>query len=104
MIKQSTVFVLGAGASQPYGFPLGAALVDQVGAEIIDSREGLLQRLADGMAFSPGECLEFAQALRDARPYLIDAFLEMRSDYRDIGKAAIADVSFRAEIQPKRIG
>ena len=30
MIKKPTAFVLGAGASQAYGFPLGAELVDQI--------------------------------------------------------------------------
>ena len=37
MIKQPTVLILGAGASQPYGFLLGAGLVDQICAEIIDN-------------------------------------------------------------------
>ncbi len=30
MIQRKTVFVLGAGASQPFGFPLGASLLIEI--------------------------------------------------------------------------
>ena len=98
MIKRKTVLVLGAGASQPYGFPLGPALVDQVCAEILEEDSTLVSRL--GLrGVKRNDCLEFAKALRDARPYSIDAFLEMREEYGKMGKLAIADILLRAENQ-----
>jgi hypothetical protein len=96
MIKAPTVLVLGAGASQPYGFPLGAGLVDQLCAEIIDTPQGgMVKRL--NRIFNPVHIDRFAHALRDTRPYSVDTFLEMRQEFRDVGKAAIADILLRAE-------
>lgn len=105
MITKPTVLVLGAGASQPYGFPLGAALVDQICADILDVNPQdvpagelptMALRLRD-MGCSPADITRFAYDLRNARPYSVDAFLEARSGFRDVGKAAIADVLLRAE-------
>lgn len=98
MIKQHTVLVLGAGASAPYGFPLGAALVDQVAAEILDEESTLVSRLRI-RGIKAADSRRFATALRDARPYSIDAFLEMQPMFANVGKFAIADVLLRAENQ-----
>src|SRR6185295_12564481 len=107
MIGRQTVLVLGAGASQPYGFPLGAGLVDQVCTEILDENQGRTLGTvgADGkqyfVTFSerlkrlghrPDLIERFAVQMRQARPYSIDAFLETRTEFRTVGKAAIADV------------
>lgn len=109
MIKKRTVFVLGAGASVPYGFPTGGELVDHICAEILISdrarvpprRMHLLDfrlpiRLAD-LGYSAKDIQEFASAMYAVRPYSVDTFLEMRPAFKDIGKAAIADVLLRAE-------
>lgn len=95
MIKQPVVLVLGAGASQPYGFPLGAALVDQIHTEILEEDSTLIDRLRPHHPHEHSK--EFARALREARPYSIDAFLELRREFRDVGVRAIADVLLRAE-------
>jgi len=98
VITSPTVLVLGAGASEPYGFPLGAALVDQICAEILHEDSTLVSRLRLRGA-GRDHCRRFAKALQDARPYSIDTFLELRTEFGDVGKLAIADVLLRAENQ-----
>jgi SIR2-like domain len=98
MIRNNTVLVLGAGASQPYGFPLGGALVDQICGEILQPDSTLTSRLRQ-RGVSREHCHKFAKALRGARPYSIDAFLEMRPEFENVGKLSIADVLLRAENQ-----
>lgn len=100
MIRRRTVLILGAGASQPYRFPIGSELVDQICSEILDApgRTGLITRLEDQYVASAGDAARFAEALRGARTYSIDAFLETKRRFRELGKAAIADVLLRAEI------
>ena len=82
------MFVLGAGASKPYGFPTGEELLDSV---------------LRGMSLEPGwrshlAKLEFDQKQVDAfrRDFLesgqpsVDLFVEHRPEYERLGKAAIA--------------
>lgn len=111
MISRPTVLILGAGASQPYGFPLGAGLVDQVSTEILEdaANKGLIKSLEDlegqprfidrlqQLGLKRDRVVRFAKDLQRARPYSIDAFLEARKGFRNVGKAAIADVLLRAE-------
>lgn len=86
MITRPTVFVLGAGASYPYGFPTGEGLVN----DIIT----LASRTQTPDAFLYNDCTEkdvkrFAQDLADSDPPSVDAFLEHRPDFLRIGKLAI---------------
>lgn len=99
MIRQKTVLVLGAGASAPYGFPLGVDLVDQICREILDSGEksNTLSERLERIRINPQKLHHFAKELRRARPYSVDAFLETRPEFIEAGKAAIADVLLRAE-------
>lgn len=83
MIRTETVFILGAGASIPYGFPSGKALVK----EIISTSSGTSlfsdlfpQDLRQG--FSNALDLSFAPS--------IDDFLEKRPEFMQIGKFAIS--------------
>lgn len=85
MIKTPTVLVLGAGASQPYGFPTGP-----------DLRQLLLgvSSNLDAIAFGPGQdgkakAGEFRRAFRRSRDP-IDAFLEHNVEWREAGKCLIA--------------
>jgi len=112
MIKRNTVLVLGAGASAPYGFPLGSGLVDEICKQILETGKvtfrspkgktttiaipDLTPRLCD-LGYSQIQAEEFAHQLQSARPYSVDAFLEARKEFKEIGKAAIADVLLRAE-------
>ena len=100
MIRRRTVLILGAGASRPYRLPIGSELVDQICSEILDDPggAGLITRLENRYVASAGDAAQFADALRGSRTYSIDGFLETRHRFRELGKAAIADVLLRAEI------
>ena len=87
MITSPTVFVLGAGASVPYGFPAGAELRDRV-CGLEHCEEGLL--LERELNFSKNEISTFASALRRSSFTSVDLFLESRPSFLEIGKAAIA--------------
>lgn len=97
MITGRTVFVLGAGASQPFGLPLG---------------NELYQRVIDHFAQNTSHTNEFFKvtsfAERDLRPFVealhysgltsVDAFLERRTEFVDIGKAVMALELMKGEI------
>ncbi len=91
MITLPTVLVLGAGASADYGFPLGRSLLLQM-CTSLDARKkdvGLKKTLLD-LGFGRNEIGPFATELRISMQPSVDAFLENRHEYMDIGKAAIA--------------
>lgn len=87
MIGRRTVFILGAGASYPYGFPTGEGLVD----EIID----LTQQTPLDSTFLAYDCSAeevhcFGHDLSNSNASSVDSFLEHRPDFLKIGKLAIA--------------
>lgn len=89
MITEPTVFVLGAGASKPFGFPTGVELYRLIekdkfslppvaphnprGGKMLVSRKGV-----------------FCNKLANSGFFSVDAFLEHRTDFIDIGKLVIA--------------
>jgi hypothetical protein len=82
MRQPRTVFVLGAGASEPYNYPLGRQLV----RDILTYQPGsqtLLGHVAD-------EYKVFTNALRQSAAYSVDLFLERNDKFVEIGKKAIA--------------
>lgn len=87
IMKTPTVLVLGAGASRPFGLPLGREL-----------KQGMLNQLGDGQTRSLLESLEFdgqlIDAFRDALRYgthpTIDVFLEKKTSFRELGSYLIA--------------
>jgi hypothetical protein len=91
MITLPTVLVLGAGASADYGFPLGRGLLLQVcrSLGVRHKDVGLKKTLLD-LGFARGEIGAFAAELRFSMQPSVDAFLENRPEYMDVGKAAIA--------------
>ncbi len=124
MITKPTVFVLGAGASMPYGFPSGSQLVKEIiGAtegfvdidqdpdfsieeeslrEVNQRQEEYIQRIETAQIlkskFNSSELQQFGKALHYSQRYSIDAFLEKRPEYIEIGKWAIASLILRKEI------
>lgn len=84
------MLVLGAGASNPYGFPLGKELVDLILKHLGSSGTNLRVILAQQGLNDVGK---FVEDLRYSGTTSIDAFLEGRGDshpYVRIGKIAIA--------------
>ena len=81
LYRDPTVFVLGAGASNLYGLPLGIQLKQDI-LELPDSRvQPFLGDLQDAAALIPG----FKAALAQGDYGTIDHFLEKKKRYRDLG-------------------
>ncbi|MBN1846870.1 MAG: hypothetical protein JW810_14385, partial [Sedimentisphaerales bacterium] len=91
MITKPTVLILGAGASMPYGFPSGEGMVRRIctlssfyhklfGPNISMSLESVLDH---------DEFANFTQLLSESQ-VSVDAFIESRREFYDIGRKAIA--------------
>jgi len=91
VIEIPTVLVLGAGASNPLGFPCGEGLFLTVVEGLQDTNKELYRELV-GYGFPAEKISEFHQALRKSGANSVDEFLENRTEFLDIGKAAIARV------------
>jgi hypothetical protein len=89
MLTKRTVLVLGAGASVPFEFPTGAKLSRYIidGCEKNSPPFELLRNLG---RFSQEEIDRFRDCFFLSGKNSIDAFLEHRSEFLPIGKAAIA--------------
>lgn len=92
MITTKTVFVLGAGASMPYGFPSGQTLVERIIAQGDDY--GWLMNYG----FALPLVKEFVEQLFYSDCSSIDAFLEHRTKFMEVGKTAIAFHLIRSEV------
>ena len=88
MIKKKTVFVLGAGASAPFGFPTGQFLKDLICVKTLWKPNQV--QLLEKLGFDKDIITRFRQALQNSGRPSVDAFLESREDFLDIGKTAIA--------------
>ena len=86
MIK--TTLVIGAGASVPYGFPTGAALIRNIvtRAKSVSAESPLSQQYRD-----------LAAALEASGCNSIDAFLQYRTEYIPVGKLLIALEIYESE-------
>ena len=89
MIKTKTVFVLGAGASQPYGLPLGSELYKLVIRDFSTNSQ-IRNEFLNATAFNQRHVDSFVKALEFSGFTSVDAFLEKREEFVDIGKAIMA--------------
>ena len=86
-----TIIVLGAGASTPYGFPLGRQLKQQIIQIMANTTTTQGKQLLE-VGFSEKDISDcHTDLIRSIHP-TIDAFLEDRPSRRDIGAFAIAQV------------
>lgn len=86
MIPQETVLVSGAGASNAYGFPLGRKLRDLVcRTPGLDVREAI-----ENAGYNFDEMSDFIETIQHSGYTSVNWFLEDRTEYIPIGKAAIA--------------
>ena len=95
MIAQPSVFILGAGASEPYGFPLGHELTKQIIERLNPESEGnqqMVQAVIRAAHCRMSNISEFVKDLLESQTESVDAFLEHRPDLVTIGKYAIAAV------------
>ncbi len=86
-MNEPTVLILGAGASQPYGLPLGWQLRDMV---ISLTTRSDIHELSDSLGFNSLEYSKFSKALATSGEKSVDAFLERVPIWTKIGKLGIA--------------
>ena len=96
MITEPTVLVLGAGASYPYGYPLGAKLYYQVVSSLCPFGINNMRQFLDPI-YGSAQVHEFGEALRRSGIEAVDAFLEHNEQFLDIGRSAIAYAIARRE-------
>jgi hypothetical protein len=108
MITKPTVFVLGAGVSMPYGFPSGKKLVELIHSSTREfapeyptlssiNRETTYRELV--AKFGKDVVMKFGDALFYSQQQSIDAFLEHRPEFSEIGKLAISLLILSKEIE-----
>ena len=97
MIAPSTVLVLGAGASKPYGFPLGHELKTEITTSL-ENTDGPHFNALMKCEFDKEFIVKFQNELHDSIHETIDDFLDSRPTYRRIGSFAIAQSILRHEI------
>ncbi len=93
MIQTHTLFILGAGASKPFGYPTGPELRDRIigGAYSEDIVETLSMCYEDIKHFNQ-ELKIFRRAFERYGRYSIDGFLEHQPKFMEIGKLLIARI------------
>ena len=104
MIKKKTVFILGAGASLPYNYPLGLQLLMDI-CDSIQNTKYRTHTTSEGSFRTYDEPFQtminteigglskwkyFASTLRGSHIPSVDSFLEARSEFMEFGKIAIA--------------
>lgn len=96
MIKTPTLFILGAGASKPFGYPTGKKLRGEIlfnpqhEDDIVRAYNTKNDPMVEKM--HRNSSAEFKQQFERSGDYSIDSFLEHRSKFMDIGKIYIAKV------------
>ena len=105
--ERNTVFVLGAGASVPYGFPTG----NELRTELITRSKEYLQQIIpkQGNQFVGHEARllesvhQFIQVFEKSSTESIDLFLSRNPKYEEVGKIAIvATMLFKENISKFR--
>ncbi len=90
MVSRPTVLILGAGASVDYGFPSGRELLTQICSSLGSDPGHKLYITLTRCGFQTTLLKEFGRALELSMQPSVDAFLEHRPEFLEVGKAAIA--------------
>ena len=96
MIANPTVFVLGAGASMPYGFPSAAELNRMI--LTLDGERYYKDLRCPKPSLRQVFIRAFQDALRGSDHSSIDAFLEYRGEFLELGKNLIAYCLIQCEV------
>lgn len=100
MIERKTVFILGAGASAAYGFPIGKALTQKISSFDIgkafkaatnppgETHSSLWKYIFD--KYDESNIFEFFEAFKKSDNPSVDAFIEHRPEFLTIGKILIS--------------
>lgn len=90
MVSHPTVLVLGAGASMPYGFPSGRELYFKIMNNLNFMTDMNINGRLRDLGFTKEQIKSFRSELAYADSQSVDAFIEYRSEFKNIGKAAMA--------------
>jgi hypothetical protein len=90
MISRPTVFILGAGASAPYGFPTGKGLLKAIHEQLVRDRPGQAKGLLTELGHDQDECARLSEAVFHSGATSIDRFLETNPGLSTIAKRAVA--------------
>jgi hypothetical protein len=101
MIQTPTVLILGAGASYPYGYPLGGGLIKEICNNIGNANLTPFVRNLNYLGSSQKEIIKFKTSLELSGKNSVDAFLEHRQEFIKVGKEAIASVLIGKESESK---
>jgi hypothetical protein len=101
MIEIPTALILGAGASVPYGFPSNLELMNKILNELKPDALHKLSRQIIDLGISPDVIEEFINSLLMAGKLSVDAFLEHRREFLEIGRLAITLTLVKYEIESK---
>jgi len=89
MIEKPTVLVLGAGASQPYGFPTSSELRDEILDNLTPPIESHLSDQIKRFHIDPYLIQDFYHAILDSDLSSVDAVLEHIPELSSVGKFVI---------------
>jgi hypothetical protein len=101
MIKTPTALILGAGASMRYGFPSNLELMNKILNELKPDPSYKLSKQIIDLGVSPDIIEEFNNSLSMAGRLSVDAFLEHRRKFLEIGRLAITLSLVKYEIESK---
>lgn len=102
MIKERTVFILGAGASAPYGYPVGKDLRKEIISQYLGDCQRYLERNKPNnrlRAHGVADAKHFAEMFDKSGTESIDLFLAINPEFMQDGKRAII---FRILIAERR--
>ena len=97
VIRTPTVFVLGAGASKDFEFPLGFELVHNVIDGLRKDKHARGEFLKMMIEFGEAALDDFLKTMDASSQNSVDAFLEHRRAYMEIGKAAMSMMLIKRE-------
>lgn len=104
MINIPTLLILGAGASNPYGYPLGTELKDNITKDLLTFiNNNNEEHWARDLGFSKELIFRFARNFEFSKSYSIDSFLAHQDEeIVEIGKIAIVNQISKCE-DPKKL-
>jgi|GEM_PF-772857 len=104
MIKKNTVFVLGAGASHPYGYPTGEQLLNQISSLGLNDQflEFLEKTTSPNEIWKDGhdqrtKFKKFVNELEGSGLLSVDRFMVVKPEYSQVCKYAISYILLNAE-------
>jgi hypothetical protein len=102
VITKKTCLILGAGASADYGFPSGKELLFRI-VHGLGNHDGPLRQWLRSFDFSDDDLTHFQDELLKSNRLSVDAFLEQRWEFVNIGRHAIAISLIPCEMESELI-